>query len=329
MRAGAQALTLLSVPLNSQILTALEDKRMSLIDIRRAAGSPPASTIRKQLHELRRLGILEDHRQSGFPGSIDYELTDAGHALSTVGGILQDWLRSGPDGPLELGTPAAKSPIKALVDGWSSAIIRALTAKPLSLTELDRLIADVNYPSLDRRLAAMRLAGQITASPGSGRSRPYLVTPWLRRAAAPLTAAARWERRFHSGPVSTITRIDIEAGFLLALPLLSLSADLSGTARLVVEVGGSDGRRAPAGVLVTVARGGVVACSSRTQGLADGWGSGSISAWFEALVDGDTRALEVGGDRELTIALVEGLRNLFFPVCQATGSRSNALMPVY
>ncbi len=42
-------------------------------------------------------------------------------------------------------------------------MLRALAAGSLSLTELDRLIGALSYPSLERRLVAMRLAGLVGA----------------------------------------------------------------------------------------------------------------------------------------------------------------------
>ncbi len=48
------------------------------------------------------------------------------------------------------------------------------------------VISSLSYPSLERRLAAMRLAGLIEARPGNGRGTPYAVTDWLRR------GIARW-----------------------------------------------------------------------------------------------------------------------------------------
>ena len=57
-----------------------------------------------------------------------------------------------PEGPLALGSSTAKSAIKALVEGWGTNMIRALAARPLSLTELNGLISGLSYPSLERRL---------------------------------------------------------------------------------------------------------------------------------------------------------------------------------
>jgi DNA-binding HxlR family transcriptional regulator len=327
VRAGAQALSLLSVPLNVQVLQALREGPKSLIDLRRATGSPPQTTMRATLRTMRELGLLEKRRHSDFPRSVDVELAAPGREMLQVATVLQAWLARSPESPLTLGSPAAKSSIKALLGGWSSGIVRALVARPLSLTELSKLIAGLSYPSLERRLTAMRLAGQIQVCPGEGRGTPFIPGKWLRHATAPLLAAARWERAHLPQQSSPLGKIDLEAAFLLAVPLVSLPADSSGACRLAVELRSTQGSRL-AGVLVAVEKGSVVSCVSRLEGKADGWVSGSAGAWFHALLDGVTDQLEIGGDCELGIGLVEGLHDRLFagsPPAVATSLHAIAL----
>lgn len=317
MRAGAHALSLLSVPLNVHVLKALEEPR-SLVDLRRAVGSPPQTTMRVHLGNLTELGVLERRRQAAFPGTVDYELARPGDELLAVADVLQAWLNGSPEGPLSLGSVAAKSAIKALVDGWTSTMVRALAARPLSLTDLNRLISGLNYPSLERRLSALRHTGLVEACHGQGRGTPYTVTDWLRRAVAPLTAAAHWERRHRPPEASPISRIDIEATFLLAIPLLSLPSDLSGSCRLAVEVQNGHRELDLAGALVEVREGSIASCVSRLQGEAEAWASGSASTWLRAVIEEDTDPLEIGGDCSLATALTEGLHGALFRAKQGT-----------
>lgn len=313
VRAGAHALTLLSVPLNVQVLTALEDGPMALTDLRRATGSPPQTTTRKQLRMLTDLGVLERRQQAGFPGSVDYQLARPGLELLKVARVAQTWLGAAPDGPLELGSSAAKSSIKALVDGWTSTVVRALAAKPLSLTQLSRLISSLNYPTLERRLAAMRMTGQIApCKSGAGRSRPYTATPWLRCAIGPIVSAARWERQFATEEATPVMPIDVESALLLTLPLLQLPAALEGTARFAVQLRRPDGTMVHAGALARVKDGAVVACTSRLEGYADAWSSGTIGSWLNAAITGDADDLEVGGDSELVRVLIDGIHGVLF-----------------
>lgn len=303
------------MPLNVHVLTALADEPKSLVELRRAAGSPPQTTMRGRLRELTELGVVERIQRNGFPGNLDYELGPAGRELQPVARILDAWLAQAPEGPLEPGGPAAKSAIKALVEGWSTTIIRALAARPLSLTELDRLITSLSYPSLERRLGAMRLAGQIEACPGCGRGTPYAVTDWLRMGIAPLAAAARWERKHMPAEATPISRLDIEAAFLMTVPILIIPSHLSGICRLAVEVqSGAEHRLA--GVMADTRDGRVISCASRLQGHADASVTGSAAAWLRAAIEGDTDHLEVGGDAQLAATMIDGLHGALFQAMQ-------------
>lgn len=304
-RAGAVSLSLLSAPLNVHLLRALEDGPLALIDLRRAVGSPPQSTMRVYSRTLVEIGTLERQRQASFPGTVEYANTEGGNALLGVGGILEEWLHQSPEGPVSLGSTASKSATKALVDGWSSNIIRAIAAKPLSLTDLNRLIPRVSYPSLERRLGALRLANLVEPHPGEGRGTPYRATSWLRRAIVPVVAGAWWERRYLVEP-PLVGRLDVEAAFLLAIPSVDLPAGTSGTCRLAVELQGGS-TPVFAGVLITVEDGKVLSCSSRLEGEAEGWASGSAASWMRRM-GGEEGDLEIGGDAELTRGIIEAIR---------------------
>jgi DNA-binding HxlR family transcriptional regulator len=306
VRAGSFSLSLLSAPLNVLVLQALKAKTTSLMDLCRAVGSPPQTTLRKQLQTLANIGVISKQRRAGFPGAVDYGLAGPGEELVRVATVLQNWLTVAPDGPLVLGDHAAKSVIKALVEGWSTTLIRALAARPLALTELDALISGLSYPSLERRLVSMRMAGQVSPCRGKGRGTPYAVSDWLRLSAAPLAAAVRWERQHLPEQTPPVARLDVEAGFLLAVPLLRLPVEQSGICRLAVGSANGEEHRL-AGVLVGVEEGRIAYCRARLDGKADAWASGSTMAWLRATLERDVDQLEVGGDCRLAQELVTGL----------------------
>jgi DNA-binding HxlR family transcriptional regulator len=306
-RAGGQALSHLAAPLNVHILQTLAEGPKELMDLRRAVGSPPQSTMRVYSRTLGELGILEQQRQSEFGGPSLYKITPSGEALLKVGEVLQKWLNDSPDGPIQLGSTLAKSTVGALVEGWSTNIVRALAAKPLSLTQLNRLIPKVSYPSLERRLGGLRLANLVEPHPGEGRGTPYRTTLWLRQAITPIAVAVAWERKYLSDSALPVGRLDVEAAFLLAVPLMMLPSDLSGSCRLTVEV---QGGASPvfAGVLVRVEEGQVVSCSSRLEGEVEGWASGSPTEWLSRMNGGGDRGLDIGGDVGLVLTLTDALR---------------------
>jgi hypothetical protein len=190
-----------------------------------------------------------------------------------------------------------------------------LAARPLALTELDRFIPQVSYPTLERRLTAMRLVGLIEPCRDNGRVARYQVTPWLRSAVAPLTAAVAWERRCLPGQAPAPGKMGIEATFLLAVPLLELPSEVSGTCRLAVEL-----RRGAelefAGVMVTLQEGQLRSCVSRLEGQPDSWASGNILDWLRWMRGTNGHQVELGGDTTVANAIADGLRNALVPVPQ-------------
>jgi DNA-binding HxlR family transcriptional regulator len=303
-RAGARALSLLSIPFNASVVMALADGQTPLVDLRRETGSPPPTTMRGHLRTLVAAGVVEKIRHEGFPGSVDYELTDSGHDLLAVATVLTDWLAAAPEGPTELGSNAARNAIRALVGGWSTGIVRALAAQPLTQTELDRVIAGLSYPSLERRLGAMRTVRLIEPLASCSRGTPYAVTDWLRRAVAPLVAGARWERLRLRGQAPAVTNRDVEAAFLLTLPLLRMPTEASGSCRLAVRTPDS----AEVGVIALVRDGTAASCGTRLDARTDAWARGPSESWAAAVIDRSVAGLEIGGRTELATTVVEGLR---------------------
>jgi len=283
---------------------------------------PPQTTLRLTLQTFIDLGVLERQQLNRFPGSVQFELTTSGRDLLEVMGVLAIWLQHAPPGALEVGSLPAKNVIKALVQGWSTSMVRALAAGPLILTDLSKLIASVSYPTLERRLTAMRLAQLIEVCPGTGRGTPYQVSSWLRLAVGPLAAAVRWERVHAQDEAVEVNKLDVEAAFLLSLPLLPLSEHLSGTCRLAVILGAAAGETVLAGVVTEVKEGRMVSATARLAGSADGWASGSTAAWLRAVVKGQPDELEIGGDGALAFALLNGLHlTLFRPAAGDEMSR--------
>jgi len=321
-RSGTRALGLLAKPLNGAILRGLSKGPTRLIELRRQCGSPAQTTLRAHLRELEELDAIAKQRRNRFPGALEDELEPPGSELLVVLEVLKRWLEEAPEGSLEFGSRGAKAATKALVEGWSSTMLRALAARPLSLTELDGVIGGLNYPSLERRLAAMRLAGQVIACESQGNGTPYRVTEWLRRGIAPLAAAALWERRNAADRSAAITRADVEAAFLLTLPLLQLPPQLSGSCRLGAEMRISEEHRL-VGATAQVDEGQVAFCTARLQGDADAWATGSTMEWLHAVTASDLDGLQMGGDQHLARTVVEGLHKVLFRSPRRTTSLSS------
>jgi DNA-binding HxlR family transcriptional regulator len=309
-RAGGYVLSLFSTNLHRLVLKALAQGPKRLAELQREVGGPAQTTLRGNLRNLIGMGVLEKRQSDGRGSLVDHVLTPAGSELLQVSDALDDWLARAPQGPIPPGSETGKAAVKALIGGWGSTMLRALAARPLSLTELDNLITAFSYPALERRLAAMRLAGFVTAVDGNGGGTPYAVNAWLRSAMAPLLAAVRCERRHMAAETAPLTRIDIETILLLVVPRVALGAKASGAAQLAVDAGGRSSRSA--GIWVAVEDGRVVRSSSKLESSPESWVRGSAADWLDALVDGRTRRLSVGGDRALTLDLVESVHSALF-----------------
>lgn len=312
MESGERALSLLSAPLNVHILGALKDEERGLTELTQAVGLPPASTMRSYLRSLVEMEVLARHREGGFPGGVNYVLTPAGEDLLKVGEVLQRWLGEAPDGPISLGSTASKSAAKALVDGWCANIVRALASRPMPLTKLDRLIPQISYPTLERRLTAMRLVGLVEARrEASGRGTPYCVTPWLRRAVGTLAAAVAWES--HHFPEAAVGRLEVETGFLLAVPLLELPPGITGTCRLAVEIqsGSNPGH---AGVTLGLEESRIVSCVTRLDREADASIAGSPVDWFRWMTGLEDGRIELGGDTWVGRGVMTSMREVLAPL---------------
>lgn len=309
-RSGAQTLLLLSAPLSVAVLEALVDQPQALPTLRGKAGSPAQTTLRTLMQRLTAMGAVERRRLARFPGTLEYELTLAGTNLLSVLEALQRWLARAPEGPLHPGAGSGRVAVKALADGWSTLILRAMAAKPLSLTELDGVISSLSYPAIERRLAGMRMVGQIEAVYANERRTPYAVTGWLREGIAPLVSAAYWEHSHIPEDMPPFGRLDSEAAFLLAAPLARLAAGLPTTCRIAVV----EETRQPASIMICIDGDGTVSSAPHARGDPDAWALGPASALLSALVEPNLTGLELGGDRQLAQAVLDGIRQALFGV---------------
>lgn len=288
------------------VLRALEGGPLRLAELRRATGLPAQTTLRGHLATLVELGAVERQPGSEMPFAVENRLTPMGHDLLAVATLLEEWLARAPGRPISLESGSAKGVIKALVDGWGSTILQVLASHPTSLTELDRGIDALSYPAIERRLSSLRLAGLVEPMPSAGGSTPYTLTEWGRRGVVPLVAAGYCETAHPRSEVPPVTRFDVEAAFMMAMPLAELPVAANGSCRIEVE---ADGSRLAEGAEVTVRTeaGTVVACDADEGSEAVAFAAGSPEAWLTALGEGAFERLQLGGTGGLAERIVSGL----------------------
>lgn len=311
-RAGTRTLALLAAPLSAAVLDRLAEGPRRLAELRRETGSPQ-TTLRARLKELNDVGAVARRRLHPLPGVREHVLVaGAGIELRFVAATLRGWLATAPAGPLEPDGDLARAALKALLDAWAAGLVRAVAERPHTLTEFDAAIEGISRQSLERRLAAARAAGLVEETGGTEEGPAYTASEWLRRAAAPIATAARWERKHLAQASPPIAPTDAEAGFLLAIPLLALPAEVSGSCRLAVEFdeGGEDRL---AGVTVRAEAGRVVSCIPRLESGPSAWASGPPPAWLRVAIEADPNRLQLGGDTRLARVLLDGLNRTLFP----------------
>ena len=239
--------------------------------------------------------------------------TPAGVEFLFVAFTLQRWLRNCPRGLLEIGIHGAGDAIAALICCWSATVIHGLAAAPRTLPELNEAVEPLEMEVLEEHVAAMERTGLVEARSGRGGATRYAVTDWLREGIAPIAAATRHEFHHPLGDVLPPDRLDVEATFQLALPLIALPAERSGTCRLGVQFVDSD-PAAMVGVTARVEGERVVSCESRLDEQAETRVTGSAVDWLDTMVDPSAGRLEVGGDAHLAEALTEGLYESLFGI---------------
>ncbi len=319
VRAGSRVLRLVGNPVNTRVLRVHAEEARQVAKLHTEIGWAAQTTLRASVATLREAGALARETAGDTVYASRNRITPVGEEMLLVAEVLERWLAQAPppEGPLELDSEGAKGAIKALAGGWGSKLMRAIAAQPYSLAELDSLIPEVAYPSLERRLAKMRATRQVTPAPGPGRGTPYAATDWLRKSIAPLCAAGRCELRHMSDVAVPIGSVEVEAAFMLALPLVPLPPTLHGNCMLAVHTGKGEAatnpRRGLSGVIVEVQRGKIVCCAAKVDERPRTWALGTPADWLEAVIDGKLDELRFGGAKpRLPAALVHGLHLALF-----------------
>ena len=255
------------------------------------------------------------------PDGQRFETTPSGREGLFAAFVLERWLQAAPAGPIAFAGEGSEPAVNALVEGWDSSVIHALARRPQTFGELRAAADGLSRRALRRLLSAMRRCGQLEAR-GSTEAGDavYGATDWLRGGVAALIAAARIELREPSAGAAPIDALDVEAAFMLALPLLELPQDLAGACRLGVALGDNPG--APvgdatpemAGVTAQIEAGRVVSCAPGLDQGAKTWAAGTAGDWLDTVIEPDAKRVRRGGSRRLAAILIDNLHRTLFGV---------------
>jgi DNA-binding HxlR family transcriptional regulator len=316
VRAGSRVLSILENPLNTRVLRAHADGPKRLAELQQKVGWSASTTLRAAVSYLCELGALIKQKVCDSPYAVATALSPLGDEMLLVADEVEVWLARCPEGPIAPDGEAARVAVKALAGGWNSTLMRALSKGSFGLVELSRIIPEVSYPTLERRVSWMRSTGQIEPVETGGRSTPYVVTRWLRQAVAPICVGGRCERR-HMGDVSPrATSVEVETALLLAVPLVPLRNEAAGSCVLGVQIESGDAATDTptlAGVTVEVIGGELLDCVPTLDAAPRTWAIGPSIAWLDAVIDGNIEDLRIGGaDAQLALDLVAGIHCALF-----------------
>lgn len=313
VRAGSRALSIFAYSLNARVLRAHADGPLRPGELEERIGWAPQSSLRSAVCGMCDLDALARHEPADGTQNAVTELTEAGRDLLPVASALERWLGRAPDGAVQLDDAAARGIVRVLTAGWDSTVVRTLAERPLTLTEMNAGIVGLSYPALKRRVAKLRSTRLVTTL-RSGNAAAYAASDWLRLSIFPLAVAGRWEG-MHGAEPEPITQVEVEAAFLLTLPLLQLPGDTTGTCTLaVLAAEDQDGPPDAVGVTVEVEEGRIVSCSSGGAAAPPTtWALGTADAWLDAVIDGQVGELRVSGPKSpLAHNLVMGIHDTFF-----------------
>jgi DNA-binding transcriptional ArsR family regulator len=276
MRAGAQLLMMATDPINRGILrTALE------------------------------------HPVEVEPGRV-FRVSNRGHEALFVASVVERWLQGAPHGPVDFDDPEAAGSVATFAEAWSATVVHMLAREPMTLRELDNAIDDLGQRALKRHLEAMRAAGQVEALADSGEA-IYALTDWARAGIGPLIASARHERRNPMEGMAPIDALDVDAGFRMSLPLLTLPQELSGVCRLGLNLK-EDESVSLTGVTARIEEGRVVSCRDGLDTAANAWAAATADAWLDTVIESDAKRVRTGGDSWLSGAVLDSLHKTLFGV---------------
>jgi DNA-binding HxlR family transcriptional regulator len=241
------------------------------------------------------------------------QILPSGEEVLFISFTIEQWLQKAPGGAMAIDSAEGKRAVPALAGGWSATLVHALAMAPRSLPELEREVPGLGAAPLRRHLEPMIELGLVEAGAGDGEGTIYRATDWLRAGIAPLIAAARFERRYAAAQTPPIEPLDVEAGFLMALPLVGLPIGAGGICRMVFDLP-VHGEATPVGVMAQIEHGSITAVSTAPGEDFHASLRGPPTAWLDSVINPLASRLYPEGDEDLATDMLVGLHEVLFGV---------------
>jgi DNA-binding HxlR family transcriptional regulator len=302
----ADVLRLLSAGATGAILMALGEGPLRTKNLTERVPGYAPRTIYRYAGKLAELEVVEREEEPGVPSKVVHTLADpcGAELYELVNRFADASLTRLPDGRIDAHAWAS---LGLLADLWEAGMVEDLSCEALSPTDLAQGRHGLSYHQVNRRAGLFKASGLVSESQGPGRRRLYGLTEKSRRKMGLIAGIARW-RHHHvvADDEEGMTAAEMATVLRVALPLVKLPVHAGKCLRLSMrseDDAGSEGEE----VWVEVEADGTVhSCASPPADPA-GWGRGSVGAWITAILDGDSRAVLVGGDEKPTSDALAGL----------------------
>lgn len=315
----ADVLRLLSAGATGEILMALGEGPLRTKSLTERVPGYAPRTIYRYASKLAELDVVDREEQPGVPSKVVHTLSDpCGSDLYEVVNRYADTAMTRlPDGRIDAHSWAS---LGLLADLWESGMVEALACEPHSPTELAQGRHGLSYHQVNRRAGLFQISGFLTEWAGPGRRRCYALTEKTRQAMGLIAGIGRW-RHHHvvAEDEEGMTGVEMATTLKTSLALVHLPEHIGKCLQVhVVGESGAAGSEDEAVWAEVKEDGAVHGCAAPSPNNVDAWARGKIATWIPAILEGDSKLVLVGGEKQLVSECLDRLHQaLWSPdLCQ-------------
>jgi DNA-binding HxlR family transcriptional regulator len=301
-------LNLLSAGAGGSILMALGEGPLRTKELVERVPHYAARTVYRYAERLVQLGLVEREQVPGVPSVVTYSLAPgAGTDLFTLlTSQARTWLV-----PQSSGHIAAQSwaSLGMLADLWELGIVDELSRGGRSVTQLAKGSHELTFHQIARRTNRFLAAGLLEKQPGDGPSKLFTLTHKARQGLGLVAAVARWRHcHLDSDAEAGLSRAETATVLRATLPLAHMPG-LEGMRFALCVEGPEDVVAETDGEVVGVAVGGdsTAVADPEAVPVAEAWARAQAGHWIDAVVDGRSDLVSMGGMPELVGTFLDRL----------------------